>query len=311
MNEEVNDSQNNENAISQAFVRIFSIYPSLKDDINGQREMRELFDDTSRRIESSIKNIHPEIKVKSSIGRGNLSNVPWIVLYHPSQNRAPQDGVYCAYLFRSDMSGVYLCLTQGITPIDETESALEKRERIIEIVKILQKIPNQVEIENGKYILNIDLKDNGRLPRGYEDATAFAKYYDKNDIPNDKKIIQELDEMLKQYQEALTILKDNKIIIKPSTKILSVIIDETSKIVSKSPDFLSYLYSRGFSFDTDLIENFLLSLKVKPLIIITGNSGTGKTKLAQLFAQYLDLKEIIEDETIEAQVKVGKSAKNE
>ena len=35
------------------------------------------------------------------------------------------------------------------------------------------------------------------------------------------------------------------------------------------------------------IENYLLSLKVKPFAILTGNSGTGKTKLSQLFAKYL------------------------
>ena len=33
-----------------------------------------------------------------------------------------------------------------------------------------------------------------------------------------------------------------------------------------------------------------MGLKVKPFVILTGNSGTGKTKIAQLFAQYLDEK---------------------
>ena len=39
-----------------------------------------------------------------------------------------------------------------------------------------------------------------------------------------------------------------------------------------------------------MIENFLLSLKVKPFVILSGNSGTGKTKIAQLFSKYIALK---------------------
>ena len=51
--------------------------------------------------------------------------------------------------------------------------------------------------------------------------------------------------------------------------------------------FYNYLLDQGYLFDKETIENYLLSLKVKPFTILTGNSGTGKTKLSQLFANYI------------------------
>ena len=71
--------------------------------------------------------------------------------------------------------------------------------------------------------------------------------------------------------------------------------------------FYKYLISNGYYFDKQLIENYLLSLKVKPFEILTGNSGTGKTKLSQLFAKFLcDNKQELET-VCSTSVKVGKS----
>ena len=72
--------------------------------------------------------------------------------------------------------------------------------------------------------------------------------------------------------------------------------------------FYKYLIAKGYYFDKDLIENYLLSLKVKPFEILTGNSGTGKTKLSQLFAQFLSDNEFNDEKVLSTEVRVGKSS---
>lgn len=47
----------------------------------------------------------------------------------------------------------------------------------------------------------------------------------------------------------------------------------------------AYIAAKGFCYPEELIENFFLSLKSKPFVILAGVSGTGKTRLVRLFAQ--------------------------
>lgn len=46
-----------------------------------------------------------------------------------------------------------------------------------------------------------------------------------------------------------------------------------------------FIASKGFMYPDHWIENFFLSLKAKPFVILAGVSGTGKTKLVKLFAE--------------------------
>ena len=55
-----------------------------------------------------------------------------------------------------------------------------------------------------------------------------------------------------------------------------------------------FFKSKGFYFSKEILTRYFLSLKTKPFVILTGISGTGKTKIAQIFADY-----ICQDETPE------------
>lgn len=59
-------------------------------------------------------------------------------------------------------------------------------------------------------------------------------------------------------------------------------------------DLYLYFKKQGFFFSKEILTRYFLSLKTKPFVILTGISGTGKTKIAQIFADY-----ICQDETPE------------
>lgn len=51
------------------------------------------------------------------------------------------------------------------------------------------------------------------------------------------------------------------------------------------PHIHQYISSKGFNYSEANIKNLYLSLRSKPFVIISGISGTGKTKIVQLFAE--------------------------
>ena len=110
----------------------------------------------------------------------------------------------------------------------------------------------------------------------------------KNDNEVDKKIEKLLSEIVRNdiFEHASTPVKtrntawgkflNNKDRFKGWFMIISLI------------DFKEYCAEEGFYFKEDLIRRFILSLETKPFLILTGISGSGKTKIAELYGDFLD-----------------------
>lgn len=68
---------------------------------------------------------------------------------------------------------------------------------------------------------------------------------------------------------------------KKKTVLIKTQIMDEEKLVHQIHD---YIHAQGYIFELNLIKNYYISLKTKPFVILTGISGTGKTKLAEFFA---------------------------
>ncbi len=69
--------------------------------------------------------------------------------------------------------------------------------------------------------------------------------------------------------------------------------------------FFEYLERLGLDFSTETVEDFLLSLKAKQFLILSGGTGTGKTCLAKSYGEFISHSE---PKVIDFEVTVGKSA---
>jgi len=129
----------------------------------------------------------------------------------------------------------------------------EDYDKLMEFERVILK-----NMENNKKLKNVYQQIIGRTNVNYYDVDAFLYWIiDDNYMEeNNPKILNEkIDKKLKEEQARKTLA--------------------------------NYFQYQGFYFDQALITAFYSALKTKGFVILSGLTGTGKTKLAQLFAELL------------------------
>ena len=75
--------------------------------------------------------------------------------------------------------------------------------------------------------------------------------------------------------------------------------DEENEIIEMGhscTNLFDFFEKQGYFFSPEILTRYFLSLKTKPFVILTGISGTGKTKIAQVFADYICQDEVSQKE---------------
>ena len=178
-----------------------------------------------------------------------------------------------------------------------TSQLVEKRQ---ELGFIGEKSYNKTIVDNSKYVKEFLNKKTIFNEDGTENMWMRFFYGSHVKVEKDGQQIKEFQFKLKdELVEALGKInrkdRGNDVIEREGEHIM-----ENEKTYGS---FYDYLVRNEFFFEKEAIENYLLSLKVKPFTILTGNSGTGKTKLSQLFARYIAIKDNdLDQEIIEEQI---------
>ncbi|UYO21129.1 MrcB family domain-containing protein [Bacillus sp. 41-22] len=214
---------------------------------------------------------HGQYVVTGSVGQGNWAAVPWLAIMNKDITKSTQSGYYIVYLFSEDMERLYLTIAQGVTKTDKDE--LDKiKEEIREQIHMSQKVKKDDEISLG----------TSPKAKGYANSTAAYISYDSNKMPSENELVEDLEEMLRYY-EGFIAYKEEGTKYEMVYERKEVYLDQQSIIDHVS----SYIQSKGFYYEKKDLINFFLSLKTKPFVILSGISGTGKTKIVQWFAESL------------------------
>jgi 5-methylcytosine-specific restriction protein A len=227
-------------------------------------KFRHLFPD-------SIAAIIPDktrYKVVGSPGQGQWTECPWIAIFDILITDSAQSGYYPVFLFKADMSGVYLSLNQGVTEVKDyykrdTRNVLRLR---------AQDFRAKIDLtEEDLLEINLNAKGDAKL---YEDGNIIAKYYPADSIPNNETLSADIFRYLNLYEELAfndTKLNDEKELtaIEKKQFRLHFRIERNSAISKKVKAAKGYLCEAcNFNFKTkygDLGERFIEAHHLKPI----------------------------------------------
>tara|TARA_B110000240_G_scaffold123254_1_gene137566 strand:+ start:55 stop:1932 length:1878 start_codon:yes stop_codon:yes gene_type:complete len=194
-----------------------------------------------------------ELKLKVSFGQGVSARIPWIsFLLEPNTT---SNGIYPVYLLYKKQN--ILILAYGIS---ETEAPIITWD-------ILQK----------KTISDYFKEKKLEKPERYGDSYLFKVYDDLENLNRDT-INNDLGDILDQYRQSAILYKNNKVDLFNSKK-QAASIDISS--------FYESCKKTGLVFNYSIIQRFLSSLVTKPFVLLSGLSGSGKTKLAEAFVKWI------------------------
>lgn len=141
----------------------------------------------------------PEIYLfKGSAGQSKWANCPWVAIFDSLITETAQTGFYPVYLFREDMSGVYLSLNQGVTKIKENYKENPKKVLEIKAAEFRAQLGSTPKTFP-KTTIDLNTKNPADLASFYESGNIFAKLYEKGNLPLEDELVYDFVEMMEIY----------------------------------------------------------------------------------------------------------------
>ncbi len=169
--------------MQQELNRILNDYPQASKQAFTRHPIRDVF----RRIGDELRasspvRKRPQLRVEWSMGQGNWAKVPWIALLDKRAAKSIQDGVYCVYLFREDMTGVYLTFNQGVTE-PKKRGVRVGYEELRRRADSIRSTSRSLEARAFSLANDIDLRAKRGLGADYEVSTIAHKFYEAANVP--------------------------------------------------------------------------------------------------------------------------------
>lgn len=174
------------------FEEVLNNFFRYKEDGYGENNyiLRFVHDNLPDDIKSHIGDNYD---VVGSVGLGNWADCPYVAILDNDITDSTRYGLYLVYLFKKDMTGVYLSFSWGSYQFNNNKLLLEDAAK--EIRNLLNDSIKIIDFDSNP----IDLASNGRRPKSYESGSIFFKYYSIEDLPDDEILISDLEKYLELY----------------------------------------------------------------------------------------------------------------
>lgn len=224
---------------------------------------------------------HPHVKASWSVGQGNWARIPWIAFIDERESNSTQHGVYAVFLFREDMSGVYLTLAQGVTKPTREHGRQTGLKLLRENAQGLRQAMPELAAAGFQLSNELDLRTEASLGINYQSTVVAHKLYERDNIPSDADIEADLSVLLDAYnayivrkRSARSQPEDSPVDSGPSQP----------RPIPEAPPFTIEDALRDLFLDQDALANLLMLWRGKKNLILQGAPGVGKTFLARRLA---------------------------
>lgn len=234
------------------------------------------------------------LRIRWSAGRGNWAAIPWLAVLDTRETTTTQRGVYVVFLFREDLSGVYLTLNQGVTEPRRRLGRAGAREELRTKARELRMAGGFLTTRAFSLDDRVDLHAGGDLGAAYEDSTAAYKLYEQGNVPSDIEIMQDVTAVLRAYEIFLSRAPGGAMVIEETDTMEEPPDIETPPeevtpelLRSAATEFLTAVSAASLTYSENFVRAFFASLVTKRFVILTGLSGSGKTQLALKFGEWV------------------------
>jgi hypothetical protein len=255
-----------------------------RDAFGKEHELWEVFRSLRRELEAE-----PAVERRSSLavtwsaGQAAWARIPWVAFVDTRQTRTTQQGVYAAYLFRADLSGAYLVLTQGSAgPRRQLGRAVARatlERRAADLRGLCRSLPGRGFRLDGE----LDLRSDSGLARDHAAAVVAHRLYPAGEVPDDRELEADLEALLGVYDQY-------------ASRRRSYSLPRAAPALAREPRparprfepapaverLIESIEWQRFVFEPWQVAAYVAALRTKPFVILAGVTGTGKSRLPGL-----------------------------
>lgn len=246
----------------------------------GEQRIRAAFEDLIEELAAlPFFSRYTTLEINYSIGKGGWARVPYVILFDTRETTSAQRGVYCALLFREDMSGAYLTLNQGVTEVREQGMSF-RQALAVRAANVRERLPLSLLLD---FNLNndIDLRSVGKST-AYQPATIAHLFYERGDVPSDVVVKNHFEALVESYEHYLARREDE---VPELTRQLPGSSPRPFDRAQATERLITTIAGTGFHFEPWQIAAYVTALRTKPFVILAGVTGTGKSQLPALVAK--------------------------